>query len=98
METMDDKIMKSLLKKATGYTYDEIVEEYVVRDEGEIALAKRKVTSKHCPPDSTAMKTYLELNQEKDISSFDDETLEKEKQRLLKLLQKNEKKSKSKNS
>lgn len=83
---MDEKIMKTLLKKATGYSHDEIQEEYAVKEEGEMVLTKRKVTSKYYPPDSGALKTYLELSCGKDVESFSDEELEKEKQRLFKEL------------
>ena len=88
---MDEKIMKTLLKKATGYSHDEIQEEYAVKDEGDIVLTKRKITSKYYPPDSTALKTYIELSSGNNIENLSDDELEKEKQRLLKQLKKNKK-------
>ncbi len=46
------------MRKAVGYmTCKEVVEEY----SGENELLKRKVSSKHIPPDMTAIKTILEL-------------------------------------
>ena len=39
----EDKIRKALLKKALGYSADEVVEEYAL-DDGEEKLVKKKVT------------------------------------------------------
>ena len=83
---MDEKILQTLLKKATGYTHDEIVEEYSASDDG-VELVKRKETKKYYPPDCAALKTYLELK-ESNLSQLDTETLKKEKNRLLKELEK----------
>ncbi|MDE7372683.1 MAG: hypothetical protein K2N18_01325, partial [Clostridia bacterium] len=66
-----------------GYSYKEVQEEYAVKDDGEIALTKRKVTEKYCPPDSGALKTYMELNGERNLEEYTDEELEAERQRLL---------------
>lgn len=75
---------KALIKKALGYDYKEVVEEYVSSDEGEIKLTKKKVTKKNVPPDITAIKLLLE--DMPSISSMSDEELLKEKERLLKLI------------
>lgn len=75
---------KALIKKALGYDYKEVVEEYVSSDEGEIKLTKKKVTKKNVPPDITAIKLLLE--DMPSISSMSDEELLKEKKRLLKLI------------
>ena len=81
---MDKKLAKSLYKKAVGYTATEKTLEY--SPEGE--LMKKKVTSKHYPPDITALKAYLELvSGEENLESMTDEALEKEKERLLKELE-----------
>ena len=84
----EDKIRKALLKKALGYSADEVVEEYAL-DEGGEKLVKKKVTKKHFSPDVSAVKILLEryyqTYQEK-ISLMSDEELEKEEKRLLKLL------------
>lgn len=58
-------------------------EEYSVTDGGEIALTKRKVSEKYCPPDAAALKTYMEICKDKEISEMSDEELEREKHRLL---------------
>jgi hypothetical protein len=80
---MDEELVKALLKKATGYTYDEITEEYIVDEVGQPVLNKKKVTKKYCPPDSGALKAYLELVGESTVENMTDEELKKEKQRLL---------------
>ena len=81
---MDKKLVNSLYKKAVGYTATEKTTEY--SPEGEVV--KRKVTSKHYPPDISALKAYLELiSNEEDYESMTDEELEREKQRLLKELE-----------
>lgn len=85
---MDEEILSGLLKRAKGYSYKEVQEEYAVKEDGEIALTKRKVTEKYCPPDSSALKTYMELNGDKRIEEYSDEELENERNRLLGLLKK----------
>ena len=49
-------------------------------------MVKRKVVSKNVPPDVSAVKLLVELEGENDIKDLTDEELEKEKQRLIKLL------------
>lgn len=83
---MDQEILSGLLKRAKGYSYKEVQEEYSVKDDGEIALTKRKVTEKYCPPDSGALKAYIELNGEKGVEEYSDEELKRERERLLALL------------
>lgn len=80
---MDDEILKSLLMKAKGYTRDEVQEEYAVSAEGELTLVRRRVTGKYYPPDSAALKTYLELFSEKSAEDMSDEELEAEREKLL---------------
>lgn len=85
-----DSLKSALIKKALGYDSTETVEEYVGSDEGEIRLAKKKVTVKEVPPDMTAIKILLETEL-KSVSQMTDAQLESEKERLLKILaQKNE--------
>ena len=87
---MDEEILKSLLQRAKGYSYNEVQEEFAVREDGEMALVKRKVLEKYCPPDSSALKTYLELSQDKSFADLSDEELERERRRLLKELKRQE--------
>ena len=85
---MDEEILKTLLKRAKGYKYSEVQEEYAVRDDGELALVKRKVLEKYCPPDSAALKAYIELNPDRGLEEMSDEELERERLRLLEELKK----------
>lgn len=80
---MDEDLLKALLKKAAGYSHDEVQEEYSVTPEGDMTLVKRKVISKYYPPDGSALKTYLELASENGAAEMDDDALEREKRRLL---------------
>ena len=76
----DDNIDEAILRKAVGYDVQEIVEEY----SGENELIKRKVSSKHMPPDMSAIKTVLDIKgQEKDFVNMSDEELEQLKTKLL---------------
>ncbi len=92
---MDEQIVKALLKKAIGYTYDEVQEEYTVTENGDSILTKKKIVKKYCPPDSAALKTYLELSPEKSYTDMSDEELEQEKIRLLDELKKQDDKKKA---
>ena len=83
---MGDEIRDAIVRRALGYESDEIVEEYGF-SEGEAVLVKRKVTKKQVPPDIGAAKM---LREEKPLRAYSDEELAREKERLLKLLQKEE--------
>lgn len=89
-----EKIKEALIRKALGYDCTETVEEYVT-EEGEIKLAKKKVTKKNVPPDMSALKILLEES-EKPVNLMTDEELEEEKLRLLNLLAECEKTKKEK--
>ena len=93
---MDEELINALKKRAKGYSFSEVQEEYSVTDGGEIALTKRKVCEKYCPPDTVALKTYMEICKEDDISLMSDEELEREKHRLLVKLYEEEKAQKEK--
>jgi len=82
---MNDDAMKILWRKAQGYDATETIEEYAVQNDTEV-LSKKKVTIKHIPPDTAALKAYLELTAGKDISLMTDEELAKEEERLLGML------------
>ncbi|MEG1509864.1 MAG: hypothetical protein RR454_05385 [Clostridia bacterium] len=80
---MKEKIKKALYKKALGYSVKETVEEFSCEDE----LIKKKITTKHIPPDITALKIYIDYaEQNKPYENLTDEELEQEKIRLLKQL------------
>lgn len=69
-----------LTKKAKGFSADEIVEEYSAGEDGNLVLAKRKISTKYFPPDTAAIKSVMELD---GISKMSDEELLAEKVRLL---------------
>lgn len=80
-----DKIKKALMKKALGYNADEVVEEYVIDDEGEVRLSKKKVTKKHFSPDISAVKVLLERyykTYEDEVLAMSDESLLAEREKL----------------
>ncbi|MDE5549676.1 MAG: hypothetical protein K2J13_05440 [Clostridia bacterium] len=77
---MNEEIEKAVFRRAIGYDIQEITEEY----SGENELLKRKVSSKHYPPDMTAVKTMLELGLDNDeLKSMSDSQLVELKLRLL---------------
>lgn len=84
-----EKIKQALIKKAMGFSHNEIVEEYVISEEGDVRLAKRKITKKFSPPDIPAARILLEEFEEKfDFENMTQEELEKERERLLEQLKK----------
>lgn len=81
------KLKTALFRRAVGYDTTEVVEEFAETEEGEQRLTKRKVTTKNVPPDISAAKLLLELEEEGekkyDLSFLSDEELQREKERLL---------------
>lgn len=86
---MDEKLLNILYKKALGYKTEEVQEEFV-NDEGKLELVKRKISTKHVPPDISAAKIYLEITENNSLKDMTDDELESEKTRLLKLLKEEE--------
>ncbi len=85
-ENSERQIKDALIKKALGFTVEEINEEYnFVEDEP--VLAKRKHSKKHYPPDLSAIQLVLaNLDDFKELDSLTMEQLEMEKKRLIKEL------------
>lgn len=86
MDNHDEKesMEEALIRKAIGYDVQEITEEYSLENE----LVKRKVTTKHMPPDMSALKTLIELKSEEgDLSKMSDEELVQLKIKLLSQLE-----------
>ena len=84
----EEKINDALLKVALGYQVAEVTEEYADVD-GELKLTKRKKTKKDVPPDLKAVQMLLATEDGGDFSDWSDEKLEKEKLRLIAVLQEN---------
>ncbi|MBO7187478.1 MAG: hypothetical protein J6V68_03680 [Clostridia bacterium] len=81
----EEKLKKALIKRAVGYTAEEVVSEYS-DDNGMMKMVRKKVTKKNVPPDVSALKILLDESTDTTLYSMTDEELIKEKQRLLELL------------
>ena len=81
----NSEILNALRNRAIGYESQEVTEEYQSSEEGE-KMVKRKVVTKHVPPDVTAVKVLIDIENGGDITNLSDEELELEKQRLLSLI------------
>ncbi len=91
MKINKKKIEEALLKKAIGYDFEETVEEFCVDENGkEMKSSKRRVSKKHSPPDITALKTLLSLQEESKskYENMTEEELLNERARLLEELSK----------
>lgn len=79
---------EAIYKKAVGYETDEIVEEYVYDESGDLKLNKKKVTKKYISPDLQSVKMLLDKlkDRENRYKDYSDEELLKEKQKLLEKL------------
>ena len=84
IENFRSKIEKSIIKKALGYNYKEVIDEYAI-DGNQKTLVKRKVTTKNVPPDLTAVKMLLDdiTNQQKDYSNMTDKEIVDEIKKVL---------------
>ena len=84
MEDFKSKIEKSIIKKALGYNYKEVIDEYAI-DGDQKTLVKRKVTTKNVPPDLTAVKMLLEeiSNDQIDYSNMTDKEIVDEIKKVL---------------
>ena len=80
----DDKLNKVLVKRALGYSYKEVIEEYQ-QDGDDLKLIKKKVSKKIVPPDINAVKILLDKNNEDELcfDAISDEELLKMKEELL---------------
>lgn len=78
---MNHDVEKALRKRALGYRTQETVVEYAEED-GQWKVKKKKVTSRHVPPEIAAAKVLLECKGE-EFSSMSDEALEREREKLL---------------
>ncbi len=82
----EEKLEDALLKVALGYQLAEVTEEYSEVN-GELKLTKRKKTKRDIPPDLKAVQMLLSVEGE-EYADLSDEELEREKGRLLALLEK----------
>ena len=89
MQNLPKEFLLAVKKKAEGYKTEECVEEYGV-NEGQLTLCKRKVTLKEVPPDVSALKMLMEISGGDEYETMSEDELQKEKERLLKLLKEKE--------
>lgn len=92
----EEKLGDALLKVALGYQIAEVTEEYAEVN-GELKLTKRKKTKKDVPPDLKAVQMLLAVEGGEEYGGWSDEELAKEKERLLGLLQEEQKQVKKAN-
>ena len=90
IEELDDETFKAIKKLVKGFCLKEVVNEYVMDANGNKQLTKQKVCKKLVPPNTDILKMLFTKSQTSVLSFEDwsDADLEKEKQRLLKLLKK----------
>lgn len=88
MKKIDKDLEKALIKKALGFTQEEMVEEYSKVDD-DVVLSKRKITKKDVPPDMSAIKFLYSVKDisDKDIKSMSTKELELEREKYKKILE-----------
>ncbi len=91
-EDLDIETYKAIKKLVKGFCLKEVTNEYVVDSNGDKQLSKQKVSKKLVPPNTDILKMLFNKTENQSLSFDDwsDAELEKEKQRLLKLLKKGE--------
>ena len=92
LEDLDEETFRAIKRLVKGFCLKEVVEEYAIDANGDMKLSKQKISKKVVPPNTDILK-MLFTKSETPTTSFEDWSdadLEKEKQRLLKLLKKGE--------
>ncbi len=80
---MKKDVLDMLYKKINGYDVTEVVEEYS-EENGELVLKRKKVSTKHIPPDVSLLKLLFELNQSEDENALNlDSYSEQELKQML---------------
>lgn len=91
MQRVDEraKLENALMKKALGYTCEEVTEEYVGETKDDMKLCKKKVNKKTVPPDLASLQILLSrLDEQNEYKSLSDAELYSEREKLQKLLEK----------
>lgn len=74
-------------RRATGYDFTEVTEEYGENKEGELTVLKKKVVTKNLPPDVSALKLLIDIEgEEDDVMKMSTDELIAEKTKILKRL------------
>ena len=92
LEELDEETFKAVKKLVKGFCLKEVINEYVLDDNGKKQLSKQKVSKKLVPPNTDILKILLNKAEPSptNFENWSDADLEKEKQRLLKMLKKGE--------
>ncbi|MBQ7880770.1 MAG: hypothetical protein IJ358_02900 [Clostridia bacterium] len=92
LDELDEETFKAIKKLVKGFCLKEVVNEYVLDSKGKMQLSKQKVSKKLVPPNTDIVKMLYNKtdNDVADFAKWSDADLEKEKQRLLKILKKGE--------
>lgn len=92
LQDLDEDTFKAIKKLVKGFCLKEVVNEYVLDGNGNKQLTKQKISKKLVPPNTDILKMLYNKsdNNEMTFEGWSDADLEKEKQRLLKLLKKGE--------
>ena len=90
LEELDIETARAIKKLVKGFCLKEVVEEYVADDDGNMKLSKQKISKKIVPPNTDILKMLYTKADEQNVGfdEWSDAELEKEKQRLLKILKK----------
>ena len=89
LDELDEDTFKAIKKLVKGFCLKEEVNEYVLDDKGNKQLTKQKVSRKIVPPNVDILKMLFNKTETQvSFEDWSDADLEKEKQRLLKLLKK----------
>lgn len=92
LDELDEETFKAIKKLVKGFCLKEVVNEYVMDSNGNKQLAKQKVSKKLVPPNTDILKMLYNKSENTTMSfeGWSDAELEKEKQKLLKILKKGE--------
>ena len=89
LDELDEDTFKAIKKLVKGFCLKEEVNEYVLDDKGNKQLTKQKVSRKIVPPNVDILKMLFNKTETQvSFEDWSDADIEKEKQRLLKLLKK----------
>ena len=90
IEDLDEETFKAIKKMVKGFCLKEVINEYVLDGNGNKQLTKQKVSKKLVPPNTDILKMLFSKTETQSLSfdTWSDAELEKEKQRLLKILKK----------
>lgn len=92
LDELDEETFKAIKKLVKGFCLKEVINEYVLDDNGNKQLSKQKISKKLVPPNTDILKMLFNKTDTSatNFENWSDAELEKEKQRLLKMLKKGE--------